>query len=163
MSKARRVLLVTAAVLLAAVAPAIGAKDKDKKAAPGGAKSVPAGKALNACGCYKNDQGACVCTDRKAKCECEGDCEPVGCDEKRQKEIEREYAEAVKRAEEEDKKRKAAEEAAERTAAEESPGAAQDKGQDKGDKSDKGDKPAAPESGAPTKPTKPKSKDAPKK
>src|SRR5262245_32335835 len=110
-----------AAFVLAVAPPAWSAKekDKDKKAAPSG-RNLPPGVALNACGCYKSGNG-CVCTDRKAKCECPGECEPVGCEEKRQKDLEREYAAEVKRAQEEDKKRKAAEEAAEAKASGDAP------------------------------------------
>jgi hypothetical protein len=80
------------------------------KAAP---SDVPA-EPVNACGCYKNAKGACVCTDKKAKCDCAGECEPVGCAEKREKEMEREMAAEVKRAQDDERQRKAAEEAAER-------------------------------------------------
>jgi len=143
--RSTRITLLALAALLAGVLSANGvtAKDKDgakdKKAASGG-KSLPPGVSLNACGCYKSGS-SCVCTDRKAKCECPGDCEPVGCEEKRQKDIEKEYAAEVKRAQEEDKKRKAAEEAAENGA--DTQASADDKG-DKADKSDKSDKPAKP-------------------
>jgi hypothetical protein len=84
-------------------------KEKPKAAAP----SAPA-EPVNACGCYKDTKGACICTDKKAKCDCPGECEPVGCAERREKEMEREMAAEVKRAQEDEKRRKAAEEAAER-------------------------------------------------
>jgi len=95
MSKVSRIVLLAVVTLLAGAPSALAAKakdaakekDKEKKAAPGG-KNLPPGVTLNACGCYKNGS-SCVCTDRKAKCECPGDCEPVGCEEKRQKELER--------------------------------------------------------------------------
>jgi hypothetical protein len=147
MTKASRVALLAVAALLAG-APLVrgakekdkdAAKEKDKKAAPGG-KNLPPGVTLNACGCYKKGSG-CVCTDRKAKCDCPGDCEPVGCEEKRQKELDREYAAEVKRAQEEDKKRKAAEEAAENEGAAEGPDKPAEKSADKtGEKT--ADKPA---------------------
>jgi len=116
----KRVWLVLLAVAVLAGSASLGGakdKEKDKKPAAATGGKAPSGVTLNACGCYKNASGACVCTDRKAKCECEGDCEPVGCDERRQKEIEREMAAEVKRAQEEDKKREAAEKAAEAAAA----------------------------------------------
>jgi hypothetical protein len=113
--------LVAAAVgwLAFAEAPVAAAKDKAKAPAGGSATKAapPPSEPVNACGCYKNGKGACVCTDKKAKCDCPGDCEPVGCSEKREKEMEREMAAEVKRAQQQDaeeKKRKAAEEAAER-------------------------------------------------
>lgn len=80
------------------------------------ASSAPA-EAVNACGCYKDTRGACICTDKKAKCECPGECEPVGCADKREKEMEREMAAEVKRAQQQDadeQRRKSSEEAAER-------------------------------------------------
>ena len=62
---------------------------------------APGGRALgadrNACGCYKADDGSCYC-DKKAKCGCPGECEPKGCEEKRDKEIQKEINEETKRA-----------------------------------------------------------------
>jgi hypothetical protein len=52
----------------------------------------------NACGCYQTEGGSCYC-DKKAKCGCPGECEPKGCDEKRQKELEKQIHEETKRAE----------------------------------------------------------------
>jgi hypothetical protein len=101
--------------LLALAGASAQAKDakettkKDKTTA--GKSAAPPGVTINACGCYRKGN-ACVCTDRKAKCECPDDCEPVGCEEKRQKEMDKEMAAEVKRAQEEDKKREAAEAAA---------------------------------------------------
>ena len=46
---------------------------------------------------------------KTAKCECPGECEPVGCDEKRSKEMEKEVAETVKKSQEDEKKREQAE------------------------------------------------------
>ena len=80
-------------------------RDKSADKPSGGA----AGRdGLNTCGCYAKGNG-CVCTNKKAKCECPGECEPVGCDEKRNKEMEKEFADAVKRAQEDEKKREQAE------------------------------------------------------
>jgi hypothetical protein len=100
--------------LAAATGVALAAKDapakKGKSAGDKGDKvgSAPPGVTLNACGCYAKGNG-CVCTNKKAKCECPGECEPVGCDEKRNKEMEKEYSDAVKHAQDEDKKREEAE------------------------------------------------------
>jgi hypothetical protein len=102
---------------------------KDKTGAASSSKAPP-GVTLNACGCYRNGE-ACMCTNKNARCECPGDCEPVGCDEKRQKEMDREVAAEVKRAEEEDKKRAAAEAEAQRKAAEAE--AARQKAEEEGD------------------------------
>ena len=62
------------------------AKDSDKKGKAGAEKpsNLPPGVTLNACGCYTKGNG-CVCTNKKAKCECPGECEPAGCDVKRNK------------------------------------------------------------------------------
>jgi hypothetical protein len=51
----------------------------------------------NACGCYRSGAGTCYC-DKKAKCGCPGDCEPKGCEEKRQKQLEREIEAETKKA-----------------------------------------------------------------
>lgn len=87
--------------------------DGKKPAAPAAKGGPPPGVTANACGCYRTEAGACVCGDKKGKCECPGDCEPIGCDAKRTKEAEREIAAETKRAQEEEKKRQAAEAAAE--------------------------------------------------
>jgi hypothetical protein len=60
---------------------------------------------VNACGCYRDAAGACFC-GKKGKCDCPGDCEPKGCEEKRSREIEKEVEAEVKRAKEVDKKQR---------------------------------------------------------
>jgi hypothetical protein len=52
----------------------------------------------NKCGCYKDGAGTCFC-DKKAKCGCPGDCEPKGCDEARNRELEKEIQAETKKAE----------------------------------------------------------------
>jgi hypothetical protein len=52
---------------------------------------------VNACGCYRGDDGNCVCTTKKGKCACPGDCEPIGCEAQRQKQADKEAAAALKR------------------------------------------------------------------
>jgi hypothetical protein len=84
---------------------AAGAFAKDKPKPPPSRSGPPPGETLNACGCYHDAKGGCVCTDKKAKCACAGDCEPVGCGEKRDKEMEREMAAEIKRAQEDEKRR----------------------------------------------------------
>lgn len=59
--------------------------------------------ALNACGCYQNSMGVCVCKT-KGKCECPGECEPKGCEEKRARQMEKEVAAETKKAAEADRK-----------------------------------------------------------
>jgi hypothetical protein len=117
--------VVAAAMVVGAGSGAAWAKRaKPAKDGSGAATDEPAGKSsptgpggvvLNACGCYRKGN-SCACTNKNAKCVCPDDCEPVGCDEKRQKELDREMAAEVKRAEEEDKKRQAAEAERERKA-----------------------------------------------
>jgi hypothetical protein len=58
--------------------------------------SAPHAQAANACGCYRDDQGGCKCA-KKSKCGCPEECEPVGCEEKRQKQADREADAALKK------------------------------------------------------------------
>ena len=55
----------------------------------------------NACGCY-GEANSCTC-ERKAKCGCPGECEPKGCEEERQKQLQKEIEAETKRAKEEEK------------------------------------------------------------
>lgn len=83
-----------------------GARDvqaKGKK--PAAAAPAAPAKELNACGCYKDGSGACLCS-KKGKCDCPGECEPKGCEEKRAKEMEKEIAAETKKAAEADKKQR---------------------------------------------------------
>jgi hypothetical protein len=61
----------------------------------------------NACGCYRDDKGACKCA-KKSKCGCPEECEPVGCEEKRQKAADKEADAALKKIEAREKQRGAA-------------------------------------------------------
>lgn len=45
-------------------------------------------QSMNACGCFRDDKGGCKCA-KKSKCGCPEECEPVGCEEKRQKAADR--------------------------------------------------------------------------
>jgi hypothetical protein len=63
-----------------------------------------ASEPMNACGCYRNDQGACVCT-RKSKCGCPEECEPMGCEVKRQREADRAADAALKQIAERERKK----------------------------------------------------------
>jgi hypothetical protein len=51
----------------------------------------------NHCGCYRDTTGACFC-EKKATCGCPGDCEPRGCEEKRDRELQKQIQEETKRA-----------------------------------------------------------------
>jgi hypothetical protein len=116
-----------------AIAKTTKKTDKTDKAEPAATGKGPGGVTLNACGCYRTGE-SCMCTNKNARCDCPGDCEPVGCDEKRQKEMDREVAAEVKRAEDDDKKRQAAEAESERKAAEAQ--AARQKAEEGGDEDD---------------------------
>jgi hypothetical protein len=84
-----------------------------EKAAKVEAEPPPAAEPPNECGCYRDAQGQCHCTKgKKLKCECEGDCEPAGCEEQRRKKQEQDAAAALKRIEQNDKKGQAAAKAA---------------------------------------------------
>ena len=114
MAQVRRLSGIAIAVvaLLVAIGPTASfAKDKPKP--PASKAAPPPGETINACGCYHDATGGCVCTDKKGKCECAGECEPVGCEQKRQKELDREMAAEIKRAQEDEKRRKDAQEAQE--------------------------------------------------
>lgn len=63
---------------------------------------------MNACGCYRDAAGGCFC-GKKSKCECPGDCEPQGCDEKRAKQMDKEMEAEAKRARDAEKKQRDAE------------------------------------------------------
>jgi hypothetical protein len=61
----------------------------------GGGRAIAADK--NKCGCYKDGAGVCFC-ERKAKCGCPGDCEPKGCEEARDKQLQKEIEAETKKA-----------------------------------------------------------------
>jgi hypothetical protein len=73
-----------------------------------GGPRVVAAQQVNACGCYRDGDGSCKCTKTKKRvCECAGDCEPVGCEEWRQKQQDKEAAAALKRIDAKEKKKAA--------------------------------------------------------
>jgi hypothetical protein len=74
-------------------------------AVAGAKKTVSDEPQLNACGCYRNSAGACLC-GKKGKCECPGECEPKGCSEKRQKDLDREIQAETKRVQDVEKKKR---------------------------------------------------------
>ena len=69
----------------------------------GGERAYAADK--NKCGCYKDGAGTCFC-DKKAKCGCPGDCEPKGCDAKREQQMKKEIEAETKKAAEADRRHK---------------------------------------------------------
>ena len=63
--------------------------------------------APNKCGCTRNESNnSCSCS-KSAKCGCPGDCEPKGCEEKREAQMKKEIDAETKKAAEADKKHKA--------------------------------------------------------
>jgi hypothetical protein len=60
----------------------------------------------NACGCYQDPQGACHC-NKKSKCGCPDECEPVGCEKKRMAEENRQAELELRRIAAKEKKRSA--------------------------------------------------------
>ena len=74
----------------------------------------------NACGCYATEGGSCYC-DKKAKCGCPGECEPKGCEEKRQKEMQKEIHEETKRAQSAERSQQRAEKPTPAAATEKAP------------------------------------------
>ena len=56
-----------------------------------------AAQTYNECGCYRDESGGCRCIRAKSKCGCPGECEPVGCEEKREKKAEKEAQAELKR------------------------------------------------------------------
>ena len=79
-----------------------------------------AAAAHNKCGCYKDGAGTCFC-DKKAKCGCPGDCEPKGCEEQRDKELQKEIDAETKKAAASDHKRSSGGSSAGSSSDEESP------------------------------------------
>jgi hypothetical protein len=53
----------------------------------------------NRCGCYRDGTGACFC-EKKATCGCPGECEPRGCEDKRDRELQKQIQEETKKAQE---------------------------------------------------------------
>jgi hypothetical protein len=74
----------------------------------------------NKCGCYKDTAGTCFCA-KKGKCGCPGDCEPKGCEEQRDKEIQKEIEAETKKAEASQSKRSAGDEDGQGSKAESEP------------------------------------------
>jgi hypothetical protein len=102
-----RVWLVIAAILTggAALSGAPAAAKGNKQADDSSAKHE-----VNACGCYADATGACFC-GKKSKCACPGECEPKGCDAKREKELQKQVQAETKKAHEADQKQRAHEKA----------------------------------------------------
>ena len=58
---------------------------------------------VNACGCYRDSSGSCLC-GKRGRCDCPGDCEPRGCEEKRAREMDKEIQEETQRAQDAERK-----------------------------------------------------------
>lgn len=66
-----------------------------------------AAAAPNKCGCTRNESNNTCSCSKGAKCGCPGDCEPKGCEEKREAQMKKEIEAETKKAAEADKKHKA--------------------------------------------------------
>ena len=92
---------IVAATVLALLVAGLAGNTSAKGKKPMTHASAP--KAVNACGCYSDATGKCFC-GRKGKCECPGECEPRGCEEKRAKQLQKDIASETKKAAEADRK-----------------------------------------------------------
>jgi hypothetical protein len=63
--------------------------------------------APNKCGCTRNESNNTCSCSKSAKCGCPGDCEPKGCEEKREAQMKKEIDAETKKAAEADRKHKA--------------------------------------------------------
>jgi hypothetical protein len=97
----RNLLRVLPVLLVAGLVTGLQAPVMGRKGAPAQAE----GPKVNACGCYRDVAGMCYC-GKKGKCDCPGECEPQGCEERRAKELEKEVAAETKRAREAEKKQR---------------------------------------------------------
>jgi hypothetical protein len=61
----------------------------------------------NKCGCTRNESNNTCSCDKGSKCGCPGDCEPKGCEEKREQQMKKEIDAETKKAAEADRKHKA--------------------------------------------------------
>ena len=66
-----------------------------------------AAAAPNKCGCTRNESNNTCSCSKGAKCGCPGDCEPKGCEEKREAQMKKEIDAETKKAAEADRKHKA--------------------------------------------------------
>jgi hypothetical protein len=101
MGKAHGIVMAIAVVALVAGSPGLASAKQKKSAAPAAAKAPH--KAVNPCGCYSDASGKCYCA-RRGKCDCPGECEPKGCEEKRARQMQKEVAAETKKASDADRK-----------------------------------------------------------
>ena len=102
MGSMRGIFVVTVfALVITGLAGSASAKGKK-------AKTPAAPKVVNACGCYTDPTGKCFC-GRGGKCECPGECEPKGCEEKRAKQMQKDIAAETKKAADDDRKERQSE------------------------------------------------------
>jgi hypothetical protein len=106
MRQSSRILLVIVTMLFGGGAGFVGGRAQAKAKSKTVTADAGPKKDVNACGCYKDGAGACFC-GKKGKCACPGECEPKGCEEKRNKEIQKEVDAETKKAHEADKKQRA--------------------------------------------------------
>jgi hypothetical protein len=67
---------------------------------PWPARATPReGAKVNRCGCYEDGGGKCRCL-RKSRCGCPGECEPLGCEERRQEDLVRRMEQELRKIQE---------------------------------------------------------------
>jgi hypothetical protein len=71
---------------------------------PPSAQADPEPPRVNRCGCYEESAGICKCL-RKSACGCPGECEPLGCEQRRQEDLGRRMQEELKKIRDEDRNR----------------------------------------------------------
>jgi hypothetical protein len=64
----------------------------------------PEGPRINRCGCFEESAGVCKCL-RRSRCGCPGECEPLGCEEKRQKDLARRMEQELRKIRDDERER----------------------------------------------------------
>jgi hypothetical protein len=100
------VLGILVALAVATSSPPAEAQGKKGKAKEPAAESSERPAGANACGCYAEPDGTCKCS-KKSKCGCPGECEPAGCEERRQKDFEKEQQDEIRKQQDAQSKRDA--------------------------------------------------------
>jgi hypothetical protein len=88
---------IVAALLALALALLVGSPGPSAQARPEGPRT-------NRCGCFEESPGVCKCL-RRSRCGCPGECEPLGCEEKRQKDLARRMEQELKKIRDDERER----------------------------------------------------------
>ena len=68
------------------------------------AHARPESPRINRCGCFEESAGVCKCL-RRSRCGCPGECEPLGCEEKRQKDLARRMEQELEKIRDDERQR----------------------------------------------------------